>query len=476
MTSSSGSEPPIRFGTSGWRGVLAEDFTLPRLRVALHGVGCWLARQGSTEVVVAHDTRLLGERMAELAARILTDHGLRPLLGSGPTATPVAARAVLRRAAAGAVVLTASHNPPEYHGLKVLGPSGGCIDDATARQIEGWIAQAPGSEPEAGPVPRPVDLRGPYLRELLGRLDRERIRGSKVQVVYDAMHGAGAGVLDAALERLGARVRLLRGARNPAFGGGSPDPVPERLGLLSREVRASRGARLGIATDGDADRFGAMDADGRPLSATDALALLVDHLARTGRVRRGVAISVATGSLVERVAASHGLAVRRHPIGFKHLSRALEDGEADVAGEESGGFAFAGFGRDKDGILAGCLLAELLASGRVSLRARLTGLLSRHGRSACGRTALPDDGRAREALEALGCAPPGRIDGAAVREVSVGDGLRFGLDDGFLMLRLSGTEPVLRVYAEARGPRLLRRRLAAGAALAVCSGVSQRSQ
>jgi phosphomannomutase len=455
--------------------VLAEDFTLPRLRVALHGVGRWLARQGGGEVVVAHDTRLLGERMAELAARILTDHGLRPLLGSGPTPTPVAARAVLRRRAAGALVLTASHNPPEYHGLKVLGPNGACIDDATARRIEGWIARARSSEPRAV-APRPVDLRGPYLRELLRRLDRERLGQSRVQVVYDAMHGAGAGVLDAALERLGARVRVLRGARNPAFGGSAPDPVPERLGLLSAEVRARRAARLGIATDGDADRFGAVDADGRPLSATEALALLVDHLARTGRVHRGVAISTATGTLVERVANSHGLEVRRHPIGFKHLSRALTAGEADVAGEESGGFAFAGFGRDKDGILAGCLLAELLAVARAPLHTRLAELVRQHGRSACGRTAFPANARAREALEALACAPPRRIDGAVVGEVSVGDGLRFGLDDGFLMLRLSGTEPVLRVYAEAPGPRLLRRRLAAGAALAGRSGVSQRSR
>jgi phosphomannomutase len=252
--------------------------------------------------------------------------------------------------------------------------------------------------------------------------------------------------------------------------------VPERLGLLSAEVRARRAARLGIATDGDADRFGAVDADGRPLSATEALALLVDHLARTGRVHRGVAISTATGTLVERVANSHGLEVRRHPIGFKHLSRALTAGEADVAGEESGGFAFAGFGRDKDGILAGCLLAELLAVARAPLHTRLAELVRQHGRSACGRTAFPANARAREALEALACAPPRRIDGAVVGEVSVGDGLRFGLDDGFLMLRLSGTEPVLRVYAEAPGPRLLRRRLAAGAALAGRSGVSQRSR
>jgi phosphomannomutase len=467
---------PIRFGTSGWRGVLAEDFTWPRLRAALHAVGAWFAEEGGGEVVVAHDTRFLSEPMAEEAARILAAHGVRPVLGQGPVPTPVAARAVLRRRAAGAVVLTASHNPPEYQGLKVLAASGGCIDDASARRIEGRIGRDPWPGRAPGAAPRRVDLCAPYLRELLRCLDVERIERARARVVYDAMHGTGAGVLDVALSRLGLRVRVLRGDPDPRFGGSPPDPTPPRLRGLAREVRRLRGARLGLATDGDADRFAALDAAGRPFSETEALALLVDHLARSGRLERGVAVSIATGSLVERVAASHGLPLRRHPIGFKHLSRALLRGEADVAGEESGGFAFAGFGRDKDGILAGCLLAEMAALSRVPLRARLAALLARHGPSACGRIALPVDDRARQALAALCAAPPKRVDGAAVRRVSEGDGLHLALDDGFLMLRLSGTEPALRVYAEARGPRRLSRRLAAGQALLGLSGVSRGSR
>ncbi len=465
MAGSAGGDAPIRFGTSGWRGILGEEITLPRLRAALHGVARWLAREAGREVVVAHDTRFLGERMAGLAVRVLAAQGARPVLGKGALPTPVAARAVLRRRAAGAVVLTASHNPPEYHGLKVLGPWGGTIDDATARRIEGWIRRARPAEPAPGSPLRPVDLRAPYLRELLRRFDRERFEGARLRVVYDAMHGAGAGVLDTALERLGARVELRRGEPDPHFGGVAPDPTRERLRPLVRELRGKRGRWLGLATDGDADRFAAVDSDGRVLSETEAAALLVDHLARTGRARRGVAISIATGSLVERIARSHGLPVSRHRIGFKHLSRALVSGEADVAVEESGGFCLAGFAHDKDGILAGCLLAEIMAVSKAPLRARLTGLVKQHGPSACGRTALPAEARAREALARLRAAPPGRVDAAPVRRVSAEDGLHLALDDGFLMLRLSGTEPLLRIYAEARGPRLLRRRLLAGAAL-----------
>jgi phosphomannomutase len=310
-----------------------------------------------------------------------------------------------------------------------------------------------------------VDLTGPYLEHLLGHLDRSRLRRSGIRVLYDALHGAAAGVLDEALRRCGVAVDVRRGDPDPGFGGQSPDPVPERLGSLAREIRKGKGLRLGLATDGDGDRFAAIDVDGRVLSESAALALLVDHLARTGRARRGVAISIATGSLVERVARSHGLPVRRLPIGFKHLSLALVKGEADVAGEESGGFAWGRVARDKDGILAGCLLAEIVATTGAPLGARLAALEREHGRSACGRMAIAADEGARRGLAALRSALPSRVDGARVLECDEKGGLRVTLEDGFLMFRASGTEPVLRIYAEARGRRLLARRLRAGAEL-----------
>lgn len=471
MGGRSGREP-IRFGTSGWRGVLAEDFSFPRLRRALEGVASHFRDAGGGEVLVAHDTRFLADRMAHLAARSLTAHGLEARLVRGPTPTPAVTRAVRRRHSAGAVVLTASHNPPEYQGLKVFGPSGGCIDDATARKIERRIQRAAGAEPEAADPPRRLELRGPYLRELRRQLDPGPLARTRLQVLYDAMHGTGAGVLDVALAEAGVAVRVLRGAPDPSFGGAAPDPGPENLAVLRRELRGMKGHRLGLATDGDADRFGVVDADGRTLSATEGLALLVDHLARTGRARRGVAISLATGSLVERVAAAHGLPVHRFPIGFKHLSRALVEGDADVAGEESGGFALGRFGVDKDGILAACLLTELAAGDPQPLRRRLDAMRRRHGGGVCGRVALPAAGGGREQLERLCGAPPKHVGGARVRAVEARDGLHLSLDDGFVMLRVSGTEPVVRVYAEAPGPRRLRSRLEAGAKLLRRSGAS----
>jgi phosphomannomutase len=460
--------PPIVFGTSGWRGVLAEEVTFARARAVAAAVAeCVLAREPGGRVLVAHDRRFLGAPLAEACARVLEGAGVRTLRAEGPLATPAASFAVRRRRLAGALVVTASHNPPEYQGLKVLvGPGGGSAPPAwtaeIARRANAWLRR--GAPPERAPRGRRVDA-GARYREALGRVLGDGLRGRRtLHVTVDALHGTGAGTLDRVLAEAGARVALRRGEPDPAFGGEAPDPVPERLGPLARAVRRGRGLRLGLATDGDADRFAAVDADGSLLSATDGLALLVDHLARTGRLRRGVAVSVATGSLVARVARAHGLAVEEHPIGFKHLTAALEAGRVDVAGEESGGFAWGPLARDKDGMLAGCLLAELVARSGAPLGVRLERLRARHGHGACGRRAVADAPAARRALARLEARVPRHFDGARVAEVCRRDGLRLRLDDGFVLWRASGTEPVLRVYAEAPGPRRLARRLRLAAA------------
>jgi phosphomannomutase len=458
----------IRFGTSGWRGILADDFNVTGVRALAAAVARWVAESGmGSRVVVARDTRFMGAHFASVAARVLWAAGIRPLLASGPVPTPVASFAVRQRRAAAGIIITASHNPPEYQGLKLVAPWGGGPTREITDRLEAWAGEvlASGPPPEAEPRGREVDLKPRYLDALTAELDRSRLRRSGIRVCYDALHGTGAGTLDEALRRCGVAVAVRRGDWDPRFGGEAPDPTPGRLGALARELRRGDGLRLGIATDGDADRFAAIDADGRVLSETDALALLVDHLAREGRIRRGVAISSATGSLVERVAESHGLRVRRFPIGFKYLTRALVEGEADLAGEESGGFAWGRVARDKDGILAGCLLAELVATTAAPLRLRLAELMREHGRSASGRIALPADDRLRGGLSSLRGALPSRVDGARVLDCDESEGLRLTLEDGFLMFRASGTEPVLRIYAEARGPRLLSQRFRSGMGL-----------
>jgi phosphomannomutase len=453
----------IRFGTNGWRGVLGRDFSAEgaeRLARALaRALGAPARRP---RVVVAFDTRAEADAVAARAARALAQAGAEALLCDAPTPTPTAGYLVRARSAAAGFVVTASHNPAEYLGVKILGAAG----EGARRAFVDALAAAANVEASGAPAvdARARVLRDPargYLARLAALVDAAPIHRARPRVLYDAMHGAGAGVADRAFRALGARVTIRRGAPDPRFGGGAPDPVRARLHGLVREVRAG-GFDLGVASDGDADRFALVDARGRLFSETEALAVLVDHLAATRRLPRGLALSIATGSLAERAARAHGLATVRVGLGFSPLAAALQDGRADLAGEESGGFAWRRMGFDKDGILAGALALEAAASE--PLAERLARLERAHGRSACGRLATPATTGVRRALARLAGAPPARVGGAAVRSVSGAHGLHAVFDDGFLLWRASGTEPVVRVYGEAPTRTALARRLAAGLA------------
>ncbi len=470
MAESATTRPRVRFGTSGWRGVLGQDFGFEGARALARAVADHAREHGrGRPVLVAHDTRFLGEVLAREAARVVAGARVAVLRVEGPVPTPIASHAVRVRDAAAGILFTASHNPPEYQGMKVLAPGGGAAEARTTRDLERRTAAIlrRGPPRRLEPGGRAIDPRGAYFAALGREVPAGPVRRAGLRAVVDAMHGVGAGAADRALAALGVQVTLLRGEPDPRFGGSPPDPAAERLGELSLRVRRLTGQRFGLATDGDADRFAAVDGSGRVLSETDSLALLVDHLARTGRADRGVAISVATGTLVERVARDAGLAVTRHPIGFKHLTRELHAGRADVAGEESGGFAWAPVSRDKDGILAGVLLAELVAL-EGGLGTRLAALRRLHGLRVCGRRALAlSVGCEGDAILArVAASLPARVDGARIVEATEPDGLHLALPDGFMMLRASGTEPVLRVYAEAPSPDRLVRRLEAGLRLA----------
>lgn len=447
---------PVRFGTSGFRGVLGEGFTFDRAAALVEAVAADLPPR--SRVVLTHDTRFLADRVAQDAAEILAAAGHRPVLGDRPTPTPAGCLAVRTRRAALGVLVTASHNPPEYLGIKLVGPEGGAVPRRMTDRIERHVARRwpRRREPARAGAPRSVDLVSPYLRHLGRHVPLESARG--LVVAYDSLYGAGGGVLDRWLEDRGVRVAGLGFAPDPGLGGRSPDPSEVRLGDLSAEVRRRR-ARLGVATDGDADRFALVDERGARLPESDALALLIDHLARRGRIRRGVALSMATGSLPEQVARAHGLSVSRGPMGFSALTRELLAGRADVAGEESGGFAWAPVCVDKDGMLASALAVECAAEGP-SLRERVAALHRLHGAAAWGRTAVPAEG-GTGALAALAREVPARAHGQRVVAVREDDGLLCHLaDGGFVMWRASGTEPLIRIYAEAPAPAALERRLA----------------
>lgn len=462
-------EHPILFGTSGWRGRLGEEVTFPRLRVLVRSVADWILEQEQgNRVLIGWDNRFASGDMARTAAAILAEMGLEPHLSRTAVPTPAVTSALATRRCAAGLVLTASHNPARDHGLKVFTAWGGTISDEAARRIEILGAGRMHDDAPARAIAplRREDLLDPYRALLSSVLDEDAIRSSGLSVVYDAMNGSGAGVLDTVLESAGATVERLRCFADPHFGGGMPDPSVERLTDLSDRIRDQTGLGIGLASDGDGDRFGAVDGSGRLLSETQVVALLIDQLAREGRIQKGVALSIGTGSLAVKVAESHGLHVERHPVGFKHLSASLHSGRTDLAGEESGGFAWAPFGFDKDGLLAGCLLVNLVARSLEPLEFHVRRLEEQFGVSACGRTAIARRPAIDRAIERLTAAPPERIGRVGVSEVDCERGLCFGLaDGGFLILRASGTEPLLRIYAEASCEKDLESRLKAGIGL-----------
>jgi phosphoglucomutase len=463
---SKASESPILFGTSGWRGALGEEVSFPRLRVLVRSIADWVHQQDvGDEVLVGWDRRLASQEMAEMSAAILREAGLVPLLSGTSAPTPALTHALAKRNHAAGIVLTASHNPALDHGLKLFGKGGCAISDADARRIESIaVTRMHDDGPARVGAPQDrVDFVTRYCESLSELLDAEALSKSGVVVVYDAIHGTGAGVLDAVLASAGATVQTLRTNLDPTFGGGAPDPIPDRLEELARRTASAGPLVIGLSTDGDADRFGVVDGQGRVLSETQVIALLVDHLAGSGKIERGVALTVGTGSLVEKVATFHGLPVERHPVGFKHLSAAIASGRVDLAGEESGGFALAGSGRDKDGILVGCLLTNLVATSGENLEVHVDRLEARFGASACARTAMPRTRRIDRAFEELEARTPESVDGVMVKDVTRDGALRLGfVDGGFLMFRRSGTESMMRVYAEAQSQTELEQRLEAG--------------
>lgn len=464
----------IRFGTSGWRAVIAEGFTVEAVRRVSSAIGARLAESGRP-CLVAHDARFGGARFAAEACRALAARGVTPLLCRGVTPTPAAALAVVDGGLAGGIVITASHNAPEYSGIKWITADGASPAPALTRDLEARIAALdPRTVPLAEVDPEPIDPARAYLRSLDRLIDRTLLRRKRPRILYDALHGAGSGFLDRHLERAGCRLETLHGAPDPLFGGRAPDPTAETLAGLAKAVRA-RGARLGLATDGDADRYGVVDPEGGFVEPNDVFALLLDYLARRRGLRGEVACSVATTRMIHRVASAHGLEVRVCPIGFKHMAPLLVEGRAAVAGEESAGFALAAHLPDKDGMLAGALVAEMTAAEGSRPSTLLTRLRRRYGALYSRRIALPLTPRLVERLARLAAAPPDRLAGLRVRDVSRRDGLHLALGgDDWVHLRASGTEPVIRIYGEASSPRVLRRILRAAPAL-LLEGTAKRA-
>jgi phosphomannomutase len=461
----------LRFGTDGWRDRIGERFTTANVRRAAQATADHLRAHGGRRVAVAHDPRFGGAMFARAAAETLAANGLEVLLADGPLPTPVLSFAVRHLGLDAGVMLTASHNPPAWNGFKLKGPYGGTATDAAYRDVAGRAARIGRDDVAAGDPHAsfaPLEVRAAYYHRLAELLDLEALRGVSGTVVHDAMGGAAAGWLAgfARHARLTLRLEGVRDTPDPLFHGAPPEPIPRHMGpLLDRMAHGD--AALGIATDGDGDRLAAALPGGRPLNPHEVFALLLDARERAGG-RGRVVKTVTVARLIERLASARGLPVTETPVGFKWLVEELRRGGALIAGEESGGIGIPEHLPERDAILNGWLLVEAWATapersaaaaaaaegdGGGPLAARLAALereadwRHHYDRRDLDLGAAAAQRRAVASLDE----DPGRFAGRDVTSVERSDGVKLNLaGKAWLLVRASGTEPVLRLYAEAQ--------------------------
>lgn len=453
------SNDAIHFGTSGWRGIIADDFTFERVRIAAAAIAGHVRTQHRRPaILVGYDTRFFSEEFARAAATILRDEGCRVIFCSSATPTPAISFEILRRKLQGAVNITASHNPAGYNGLKFSGPDGGPALPKVTHDIEGRARKLsnqfwPPSESNPETEFERVDLCEDYFRRISELIRFDMIASSKSAFAYDALHGCGAGWLDLIAQRHGIEVHSIRTARDVLFDGTGPDPSEENLKPLARLMHETK-AVAGLATDGDADRFGILDRDGAYISPNHILALVFDYLIETRHWKLGAARSVATSHLIDAVARHHGVPVFETPVGFKYIGPFLEDDKIVLGGEESAGMTIRGHIPEKDGIVACLLVAEMIAARRKTISEQLQDLFRRVGRAYWPvRVNLHFPPETISSLPRRFTSAFQEFGGRKVVRTDRTDGLKFVFaDDSWVLMRPSGTEPLVRVYAEADSP------------------------
>jgi phosphoglucomutase len=450
----------IAFGTSGWRGILCEDFIFDNVKVVIQAIADNLIAAGEQHkgVVIGCDTRFMGQRFAQEAARVFAGAGIKSFLCDRDTPTPVISFEILRRGAAGAVNFTASHNPPEYNGVKFSPSWGGPALPETTNDIERRANEMLGeicykevqldTALRNGLVER-IDPRPAYLADLETKVDFDAIK-SIGKLGVNALYGTGRGYLDAPLLKHGIPFTIINDNPDPYFGGHPPEPAEKHIPDFIALVKNDPAIRLGIATDGDADRFGILDADGSYIEPNYIIALLLDYLIRVRKMEGGVARSVATSHLIDAVAKKHGVPVFETPVGFKYIGELISQDKIVIGGEESAGLTIRGHVPEKDGILACFLVAEMVAREGKTVRELLERLYGEVGRV----VTLRDNLKLSPELEAVYAdkvnSVPAEVAGSKVIDVVRIDGTKLLLADGSWMLfRKSGTEPVVRLYGEA---------------------------
>ncbi len=481
---------PIHFGTDGWRAVISDTFTFHNLRLVAQAIAdaissdTWNngypanAQVHPRRMVVGFDTRFLSDRYAGEVARVLAANGYEVFLAQADAPTPVISFSVKQLNAVGGIMITASHNAPRYNGIKLKAPYGGSAASEQCRRVEVYLndnevrgrgpnlmdyeqARSMGLIQKFNPIPAYYD----HLRQII---DFDIIGENPQRVVVDSMYGSGRGVIKGILQGTGCEVQEIRGEMNPGFGGVHPEPIARYLGTLAGAISTHMG-NFGLATDGDADRIGAMDERGNFVDPHKIMSLSLQYLVEQRGWRGPVVRTVSTTRMIDRLAETYQLPVYETPVGFNHIADYMLKEKILIGGEESGGISFQGHIPEGDGILMGLLLVEILSKMNVSLFELVEQLVNQVGPAFYERKDMRLNRPVSKAkiTQCLLDSAPQQLGGETLVDISTRDGIKYLLaDDSWLLIRPSGTEPVLRVYAEGRSLEMVKSLLQFGEKIA----------
>ena len=481
---------PIHFGTDGWRAVISDTFTFDNLRLVVQAVADAVASDGWSNgiqfesipdpknIIIGFDTRFLSDRYAREAARVMAANGYHVYLSQADSSTPAIAYSTYAMHAIAGIMITASHNAPRYNGVKVKSPAGSSASSEQCRRVEVYL----NDNEEQGRGPNLIDYELAREKKLIIRfnplpeyrthlrklIDFDRIAENPQLLVVDSMYGSGRGMIKSMLEGTGCEVFEIRNEMNPGFGGVHPEPIASYLNALSGAIATGKG-NLGLATDGDADRIGAMDERGTFVDPHKIMALALRYLVEKKKLTGAVVRTVSTTRMIDRLASKYHLELHETPVGFNHIAEHMLHEDVLIGGEESGGISFKGHIPMGDGVLMGLLIVEMVADAGVTLGELVKDLLKEVGPAFYERRdlRLHKPVAKHEMVTRLKNEIPASLGGEKITEVSSLDGVKYILaDDSWLLIRPSGTEPSLRVYAEGRSEQMVQELLKYGERIA----------
>ena len=447
--------PQIKFGTDGWRGIIADDFTFENIaKVALATANFYKRHKKiKNGIVVGYDSRFLSQEFAEKVAEVLGNHGIKVILSDKISSTPMVSLLTKKLNAAGGVIITASHNPAQYNGFKIKGDFGGPAFPETIAKVEKELAKVikkhvrskkSFAELVEKGVIKKIDFTSVYIEDIKSKINIDLIKSAGIKIAYDAMHGAGQGVMDQILP-----LKIsIRGDFNPSFGGSHPEPLPQNApGLIEAIVK--NGCDIGIATDGDADRIGAFDEKGNFVDSHRIFALLLKYFVEEKKMTGEVAKSFSVSQIIDKMCKKYNLVLHETPVGFKYLCRLMVEGDILIAAEESGGLAVKGHLPERDGTYIGLLLAEIMATRKKKLSELVSELMNEFGWYYFNRNDAHLTEKEKNRIMAFYNKGPKQIAGFPVQRIETKDGFKLFIENGWVLVRASGTEPLIRFYAEA---------------------------